>query len=150
MSGRVVRLAAVVVAMTVAAGCETTDAEPTAADFRTEAEGRCAETSTRLDQLPTPPDQIAQDVWAGEVARALRDEAAELDFLAAPAELQADRRALVLNTEQQAEAWNALAEALALDDAERISTLTTEIAELTLGRDELATEMGLDACRRDR
>lgn len=108
----------------------------------------CLATTERLDALPDPPDEISRADWAGEVARALRDEAAAFDEIDVGNERRTDHASLVENTEEQSAGWLALGEALAADepDPDVVSELTTEISELTLGRNDLADEMGLTGC----
>ena len=67
--------------------------------------------------------------------------------LTAPQELDADHRAFVQNTADQSARWAALA-ATPADDAVAFGALRTEILQLTLGRDDLAVEMGVAECRR--
>ena len=108
----------------------------------------CLATTERLDELPNPPDEISRADWAGEVSRALRDEAAAFDEIDVGDDRRTDHASMVENTEQQAAEWMALGEALAAGepDAAAVGELTTEISELTLGRNDLADEMGLTGC----
>jgi len=109
----------------------------------------CDATTERLDALPTPPEEISRADWAGEVSRALRDEAAAFDEIDVGDDRRTDHASFVENTEGQAAGWMALGDALA--DAEpdnvTISALTTDLTELTLGRNDLADEMGLAGCQ---
>ena len=112
----------------------------------------CTTTTERLATLPVPPDEISRADWAGEVSRALRDEAAAFDRIEVGDERRTDHASIVANTEDQAEQWMALSVALAPGAATdtgdaSIADLTTEITELTLGRNDLADEMGLVGCR---
>ncbi len=109
----------------------------------------CAETSERLSQLPSPPEEISRADWAGEVSRALRAEAAAFDGIRVGESRRDDHASFVENTEDQAEQWSALAEVLATagPDDPAIGETATAIAELTLGRDELASEMSLATCQ---
>src|SRR6478735_4969373 len=68
----------------------------------------------------------------------------------APDELDDDHRALIQNDEEQAAAWSDLADAAGGPDinAESLDELTTTIAQLNLGRDDLVTEMGAPSCVR--
>lgn len=130
----------------------------------------CATTTERLRSLPSPPDEISRADWAGEVSLALRDEAESFEAIDVGSELGADHRALVANTKQQAEQWSALetalgeasqseasqreasqseasqSEASESSVAGSIGDITTEIGQLTLGRDDLTAEMGLSGC----
>lgn len=109
----------------------------------------CATTTERLAKLPTPPDEISRADWAGEVSRALRDEAAAFDRIRVGESRRTDHRSFVENTQDQAAEWTALAEELAGDapDDALVGQLTTGIAELTLGRNDLAAEMSLTGCQ---
>ena len=109
----------------------------------------CTDTTERLDALPDPPDEISRSDWAGEVSRALLAEAAAFDEIDVGDDRRTDHASFVENTEGQAASWMALGEALAAGapDADAVSELTTEISELTLGRNDLADDMGLTGCR---
>ena len=80
----------------------------------------------------------------------LRDEAESVRALAPPDELDDDHRALIRNDEDQAAAWSDLAAVAGGPDvdAESLDALTTTIAQLNLGRDDLVAEMGAPACVR--
>ena len=145
-------------AVLVAGGCSTDDdagGPPplTPALYTQSMSDICATTTGRLDALPTPPDEISRADWAGEVSHALRDEAAAFDAIDVGSSLRDDHGSLVANTEDQASQWSALGEALATDaetgtaDDATISDLVTAIGELTLGRNELAAQMGLSGCQ---
>ena len=81
--------------------------------------------------------------------RALRDEAAAFDEIDVGEDRRTDHASFIENTEGQAAGWNALGEALggAEPNSEMINELTTDLTELTLGRNDLADEMGLAGCR---
>lgn len=159
---RVILLVAalVVVALVLAsAGCSTTtgsdaDAEVAATDgpelsgalYAESMNEICAATTERLADLPSPPDEISRADWAAEVSLALRDEASAFAAIRVGESRRTDHASFVENTQIQAEQWMMLSEAFAVDDAE-LGDLTTEIAELTLGRDDLATEMDLAGCQ---
>jgi hypothetical protein len=149
-------VALIVVALVLGSvGCSSTsgngdDADALSPALYTQAMGDiCDATTQRLDVLPVPPDEISRTDWAGEVARALRDEAAAFDEIDVGDARRTDHASFVENTEGQAASWLALGEALAVaePDGPTISDLTTEISELTLGRNDLADEMGLAGCR---
>lgn len=140
-------LIALTAAATIAA-CSDGD-EPTAlteAEYLAALDTICAATTAELTGLPTPPEQISVVDFASSAALALSSEADEMRRLDAPADVDDDHRALVLNTDDQAAAWRQVAE-----DAAAGSTAfdTQRIGELTLGRNDLVTEMGADACVRD-
>lgn len=150
-------VALIVVALVLGSvGCSSTsgsdDAEPDAlrpALYTRQMSDICEATTRRLDALPTPPDEISRADWAGEVSRALRDEAAAFDEIDVGSNRRTDHASFVANTEEQAAGWIALGEALTVEepDSGTIDELTTEITELTLGRNDLADEMGLAGCR---
>lgn len=117
----------------------------TAEEYVAELGAVCAATDGRLDALPDPPDQISLADFATEVADALADEAEEVRRLDPPDELDDDHRAFIQNTDDQASTWRQVA-GIQADDAETLGTLSEQIGQLTLGRDDLATEMGATAC----
>lgn len=113
----------------------------------------CASTSTRLDGLADPIDEAQRSGWTLEVAAILRAEAGQVGAFTLLDEEQRDGfRAFADNTAAQAEAWQQLGELLGtgidLSGDPRVGDLTTEIGELSLGRDELSDELGVAACRR--
>lgn len=131
-----------------AAGCAD-DAEPelTEAEYRDRLGSICVTTTATLDALPEPPDAISVAEFATSVADVLSDEAERARALRPPDTLDDDHRAFVRNTDDQAAAWDELA-TTSTDDP-RFGELTVVIGELTLGRDDLSTEMGVAACARD-
>lgn len=113
----------------------------------------CESTATRLDGLAEPIDEAQRAAWTRDVAAILREEAATVDAWTLLDENQRDGfRAFARNTDDQADAWQRLGDLLAsgadLSADPRVGDLTTEIAELSLGRDELSDELGVAACRR--
>jgi hypothetical protein len=104
----------------------------------------CARTEALLADLPEPSEEISVADFATEVAGILADEADATRDLDAPDELDDDHRAFVANTDEQAAGWTVVAQS----DDDEIGDEMTRIAELTLGRDDLATEMGIPECRR--
>lgn len=113
----------------------------------------CVAANQRLSQLPQPSDVPGQAVWAGDIANVLDDHAADVRALVLLDEDQrVEVRAFADNTAQQAAAWRSLSELLAsgadLSAEPRVGELTTEIAELSLGRDDLSDELGVAECRR--
>ncbi len=117
-------------------------------DYATDLAAACTAADAALDALPSPPEEIAPDDFAGEVARVLEAEAEAVRRLRPPEELADDHRAFVRNTDDQVRAWRTVAETVGTDP-DAMSELSTQILELSLGRDDLSTEMGVDACRRD-
>jgi hypothetical protein len=148
-------VALIVVALVLGSvGCSSTsgsdDADALTPTLYTQAMSDiCTATTERLDALPTPPDEISRADWAGEVSRALRDEAAAFDEINVGDDLRTDHASFIENTAEQSAAWLALGEALGADevDGDTIGELTTELTELTLGRNDLADEMTLAGCR---
>ena len=130
------------------AGCGDTTIESgdSAADlpYDEAMAGICVRTGARLADLPEPPDEISVTDFATEVAWILADEADSTRGLDAPDELDDDHRAFVANTDEQAAGWTVVAQI----DEDAIGDEMTRIAELTLGRDDLAAEMGIPECRR--
>jgi hypothetical protein len=123
------------------------DPEPTAADYLVGLEAICADTAAQLDALPEPSDGITVTDFATQAGSILTDEAEQLRQLDAPADLDDDHRALIANDEDQAAGWSQVAAAAASGSAE-LSEITTTIASLNLGRNELVTELGAPGCVR--
>jgi hypothetical protein len=136
------------IVLLVLAGCSD-DSEPevTEDEYLEQLQDICRETTAALDALPQPPEQISIADFAGEAARTLTGEAERMRLLEPPAELDDDQRALVANTDDQAAAWTALGETPG-DDAAALEAASTRIAELTLGRNDLAVEIGATDCGR--
>ncbi len=142
-------------ATAVLTGCTTatdqdgraTDGRVDAARYPAEMAEICDATRLSIEALPSPPDRIRRVDWAREVARLLSSQAASFAALAVSGDLAEDHRSLTANAERTAGEWATIADALERDDAEAISAATTEIGALTLGRDDLLDEMGVDACR---
>ena len=149
-SGMVPR--SIVLGLVVAlAACSSDPAPaPTAADYLAALQSVCAGTTTALEALPDPPDGISVTDFATQASDLLRNEAESIRALTAPDELDDDHRALIQNDEEQAAAWSDLADAAGAPDinAESLDELTTTIAQLNLGRDDLVTEMGAPSCVR--
>lgn len=157
-------VALIVVAMVLSTvACSTTNASDDIADTTGDGEELasglypqrmsdiCVTTNAELDALPAPPTEISRVDWTAEVARLLSEEAAAFDQIQVGDDLRTDHASLVENTEDQAAQWTVLNGILARPEAEgaseSIATATNEIAELTLGRNDLATEMGLAGCQ---
>lgn len=147
--------AALVLAAGTVSSCDDAGTtEVTVDDYRTELAAICTETADGLAALPTPPEQIPVAEFAVDAASLLTAEAEQVRQLDVPDELADDHRAFVQNTDEQAAGWRAVAESAAAGATEAdvaetdLVALTTRIGELQLGRDDLATEMGVDACRR--
>jgi hypothetical protein len=131
-----------------ASGCSS-DGEPlpSADAYIASLEAGCAQTAAQLDELPRPPDGSTVSEFAERAHQILLDEADRLRDLDPPPELDSDHRALIRNDEQQAAAWDDVAAAVAAADPD-LSTITTRITELDLGRSDLVTDMGAPGCAR--
>lgn len=149
MRRRIADLAALVTLVAVsAAGCAD-DPEPTVdpAAYRAAVEEICTATIAAQGQLVEPVDAAGVAPFADDVAALLEAEAELLRAVQPPAELAADHRAFVQNTDDQAGRWAALATTPTGDTA-AFGAVRTELLQLGLGRDDLAVEMGVDRCRR--
>ena len=136
------------VALVGIAGCSDEAApEPTAADYVVELEAICSQTAAQLGALPDPPEAITVTEFATQASSILTEEAEQIRSLAVPDDLDADHRALIGNDEDQAAGWADLA-AAASGDSAAFSEITTAIASLNLGRNDLVTEMGAPGCVR--
>lgn len=136
------------VLVAAAAACTSSDDPPvTEVAYRTALAEICIDTRNLLDSLPTPPEQISIADFATEAANALSAEAEQIRRLDPDDELADDHRAFIRNTDEQAAAWNELG-ALPAGDAATLDPVVTRIGELTLGRDDLAIEMGVPGCQR--
>ena len=123
-------------------------ADPTTATYTAQMEAICITTAAELDALGQPTDGSAVPEFATNVARIIQSEADAARDLDPPSDRDDDHRAFVANTDAQARGWLELAEIASISPDE-IGDQTTQIAQLTLGRDDLATEMQLPECRRD-
>lgn len=152
--------ALIVVAMVLAStGCSTTSGageagqdrdgpSPLGADFYPAAvTDICAATDERLAELPTPGEGIAEADWADEVARVIESEADALGDVGTISDVREDHRSFIANTRDQAAAWSALSDAIEAGDADGVDTARTELLELSGGRIELASELGIGGCR---
>jgi hypothetical protein len=136
-----------VVAISITACADTSTPELTAADYAGRLEEICVETAAKLDALPDPPDGITVTDFAGQASSILTDEAERFRDLDVPTDLDGDHRALIRNDEDQAAGWADLAAATAGGSTE-LSDITTTIASLNLGRNDLVTELGAPGCVR--
>ncbi len=123
------------------------DAAPAAdaEDYRAALVSLCT-TSAEERAALTPPDDAGVTPFARSVADILTRQADAARVLRPPGELDDDHRAFVQNTADQARQWTDLA-ATSPDDTEQFGVIQTAILELTLGRDDLATEMDVPDCR---
>ena len=131
----------------LAAGCAS-DAEPASdpADYRVELATICTASNAARATLTDPVDDAGVAAFARSVADVLTREADAARALRAPDDLDDDHRAFVQNTADQAARWTSLA-TTPIDDADEFGALQTDILQLTLGRDDLATTMEIPACR---
>ena len=109
-------------------------------------EEACSATEVSLAALPEPTEATMVD-FATQAAAVIADEAERLRAIEPPDDGADDHRAFIANTDQQAARWGEVAVTSPGDQA-ALDRLIVEIGQLTLGRDELALEMGLDGCRR--
>lgn len=135
--------AMVLIAMMAVASCASEPTSVTRADYLDGLQRICDDTTATIDQLPQPPEQISVVDFATSASDALVDEADRARALDVPDDLAADHRAFVLNTDEQAAAWRAIAAA-----PDEIDAPTTRLGELVRGRNDLADEIGAVRCRR--
>jgi hypothetical protein len=147
MARRTLPLAAFVLTLAAAACTATESTDVTGSDYVEMMDAACVVTNTELAALPTPPSEIAMPDFATLAATAIQNEAERARTIEPPDDLAADHRAFVANTDDQASRWHEIAE-ISDDDEVELNRLSGEIAQLTLGRDDLAMEMGIVACRR--
>jgi len=140
-------LVIVTVAAGMAACTATADQETNEADYLPELATICTETRETFDALPDPPDQISIADFATEASNALATESERVRRLDPPGDLDDDHRAFIRNTDEQAAAWAELA-SLPAGTADALEPIVTNIGELTLGRNDLALEMGVVECQR--
>ncbi len=156
---RVVLIVVVLIVVTMvlaSTGCSTTagtgqdidEPAPLSAEFYPAAvTDICAATDERLAELPAPGDGLAETDWAGEVSRVVETEADALGDVGTISDVRDDHRTFITNTRDQAAQWSLLSTAIASADADGIDSARTEILELSLGRIELAEELGISGCR---
>lgn len=140
-------LTVIVAVASLAGGAGCTDDPPAPIDpatYLAEINSICAASRTEQDALTAPSDDAGVETFSLTVADVLTREADAAREVRAPEQFDDDHRALVQNTADQASAWARLATTAPTDPA--FGEIQTEILQLTLGRDDLANEMGLDAC----
>ncbi|HYN33462.1 MAG TPA: hypothetical protein VES40_12615 [Ilumatobacteraceae bacterium] len=139
----------------IAAGTVTSCSDPlepvTYADYLSRLQAICSSTTEQLLALPAAPEQIAVEDLATSASQLLDTEATEVSRLDVPSgddvsvdDLDGDHRAFVRNTQEQADAWRAVATA----GADELAEATQLIAQLVGGRNELADSMGAPSCVR--
>jgi hypothetical protein len=130
------------------AGCGAVPEPITLDAYLSDLQAICASTTEQLLALPAAPEQIAVTDLATSAAGLLDAEATRVGRLETPrgtsADLAADQRAFVRNTQEQADAWRAVA----TNGPDQLAESTKLIAELVGGRNELADSMGAPACVR--
>ena len=139
------------IAVGTLASCSDAVEPVTYDEYLTELQAICTSTTEQLLALPAAPEQIAVADLATSAAGLLEAEATRVSRLDVPSgddvstdDLDGDHRAFVRNTEEQAEAWLAVATAEPVGLAES----TQLIAQLVGGRNELAGSMGAPSCVR--
>lgn len=122
-------------------------AAPLDASFYTgEMSDICEASDEAIAALPARPAAISDADWADEISEIFATEANEFISLMVADDLSETHGALAQTTEELAVAWADLSTALdAVDDA-ALSEATTVVGELTLGRNDLAVELGVDRC----
>lgn len=149
-----VLVALLIVAMVLAStGCTTTSgdggdgssADQDAAGLMNDI---CEATAAELDALPDPPEQISRVDWAAEVARVLDNEANRLDALSVEVGLREAHGSLVRTAREQATQFALLGDTLRepSPDSAGIESVSNEIRSLSLGREDLAAELGVPNC----
>jgi hypothetical protein len=144
MNARVVAISLGVLGVLTACASEPVVVTP--ADYLADLQSICVDTTSALDALPRPPEQISVADFATSAAGALDNEAERARALDVPDDLADDHRAFVRNTDEQVVAWRAIA--TVGDDSARLDELTVRIGELIRGRNDLVDEMAAPDCRR--
>ena len=105
----------------------------------------CADTTTTIDALPQPPEEIPVAAFASSAASALDDEAERVACTRGSRQLADDHRAFIRNTDEQCIGVAAPSPTAGDDE---LGELTVRVGELIRGRNDLASEMGAPGCRR--
>ncbi len=130
--------------------CQSSGPENTpllGADYVAAADAICADTNARLDALPSPPDGISATDWATEIALAFGAESERSGDLLVDSSIRGTHLDFVTTTTELADRYRALSVTI-VDDPDGIADVSTEITELSLGRNDLAAELGLADCER--
>jgi hypothetical protein len=149
---RSVGFVAILLLIATVTGCSSDVVEPvTYDDYLGELQAICSSTTEQLLALPTAPEQIAVADLATSAAGLLDAEATKVGRLEVPSgddvsvdDLDGDHRAFVRNTQEQADAWRAVA----IAEPDELAASTQLIAQLVGGRNELADSMGVPGCVR--
>lgn len=134
----------------MASACASSGSSTTAligTEYSAATDAICADTNTRLDALPSPPDGISAGDWADEVALAFGAESQRTGDLLVDSSIRGTHLDFVTTTTELADRYSTLSSTIS-DDPDGIGAISTEITELTLGRNDLAAELGLDECVR--
>ena len=115
--------------------------------YRDEMNRACVRSRESEQLLAAPADAAEVPAFARDVAALLRSESDAFRAIRPPTDFDADHRAFIQNTDDQASRWESLA-ATSPADTEAFGALQTEILQLSLGRDDLASEIDVPACRR--
>lgn len=148
--GRLLATVVGVSLVSVGLGACTSDGGDTALvgdSYMSEMTTICVSTDDRLAALPAPPEQISPTDWAAEVARAFRAESTAASNLTVDGDIRELHRSFTTTTADLADTYDDLSATLTTDP-DGIGEINVEITELSLGRDDVATELGLDACVR--
>lgn len=139
----------ITVAVLVAAAAACASEPPVSVDpatYRSALGTVCEQTDQLQAALADPIDAATTTTFAQQVATILIAEANAIRALQVPADLDDDHRAFIQNTDDQARQWTTLA-STSVDDGAAFGDVQTAILQLTLGRDDLAAAMNVDACR---
>ena len=138
---------AVAVVAASATACATESAVPVdPAAYRSELGAICEQTKQQQAALTDPVDAVTTVAFAQQVTVILTTEANAVRALQVPADLDNDHRAFIQNTDDQARQWTTLG-STSVDDPAAFGGVQTAILQLTIGRDDLAVAMSVDACR---
>jgi hypothetical protein len=137
---------ALLVAGCGSAGSGAPSASADAEQYAQMMDEACNITEAAFAALPEPTEATMPD-FATQAAALIADEAERLRAIEPTDERADDHRAFVANTDRQAARWEEVAATSPTDSAE-LDRLLEAIGQLTLGRDELALEMGVEGCRR--
>ena len=138
---------AIAVLAASATACATESVVPVdPAAYRSELGVVCEQTKQQQAALTDPVDAATTVAFAQQVAVILSAEANAVRALQVPADLDNDHRAFIQNTDDQARQWTTLG-STSVDDPAAFGGVQTAILQLTLGRDDLAVAMSVDACR---
>jgi antitoxin component HigA of HigAB toxin-antitoxin module len=136
--------ASLVAGAALVASCSSTTGTTNDLEYVDELAAICAATASQLDALRAPPDATTAEFGAA-VAELVGEQSEQLRQLDVPDESIDTHRDFVLVTDEQAAAWQRLAET----SPDELSEITAELSSLTLTRDDLAASLGVPSCRSD-